>query len=126
MKYIRSIEGKIEEVIAINEDDGSPRVVGGHAYRDRSYILKEADDVEELFDATVFVGEDGRLPVFVKRLHEEDDKDRKLTECILDIGGWLTWLGSYPRKGVIYGAIWTKKGLIYVAEMNKEGGFDLL
>lgn len=26
----------------------------------------------------------------------------------------------------IYGAIWTDKGLIYVAEMNKEGEFELL
>ena len=29
-------------------------------------------------------------------------------------------------KGIIYGAIWTDKGLIYVAKMNEKGVLELL
>ena len=32
----------------------------------------------------------------------------------------------FKTKGKVYGAIWTDKGLIYVAKMNQEGKLELI
>ena len=69
---------------------------------------KVADTIEELCD--VFVYEQ-------KSNHELYDILCKNKEN--DI--------NYIKNGTsIYGAIWTKKGLIYVAKMNKKGELELL
>lgn len=64
-------------------------------------VLKQADTIKELCDEFVMIS---------------DGKHK------LDIG-----CHSYGDKKIqIYGAIWTDKGLIYVAEMNEKGCLELL
>ena len=64
-------------------------------------IVKESDDIEELFDDKVKVFDDG-------------------TRIICpDIS---TKTGHY----ILHGAIWTEIGLIYVAKMNEEGDWKVL
>ena len=66
-----------------------------------SEIIKQADTIKELCDEFVMIS---------------DGKHK------LDIG-----CHSYGDKKIqIYGAIWTNKGLIYVAKMNEKGELELL
>ena len=66
-----------------------------------SEIIKQADAIKELCDEFVMIS---------------DGKHK------LDIG-----CHSYGDEKIqIYGAIWTDKGLIYVAKMNKKGELELL
>ena len=66
-----------------------------------SEIIKQADTIEELCDEFVMIS---------------GGKHK------LDIG-----CHSYGDKKIqIYGAIWTDKGLIYVAKMNEKGELELL
>ena len=39
---------------------------------------------------------------------------------------WYKLDGYCSTRAIIYGAIWTDKGLIYVAKMNKQGELELL
>ena len=72
-------------------------------------IIKLADTIEELCDEFVFIGQDN-VPILMESLQECLDR-------VEDLG-----LTSYK----IFAAIWTGKGLIYVAKMNKKGELELL
>lgn len=61
-------------------------------------IIKQADTIEELCDEFVF----GNVIISLK----EAKRDCEI--------------------GNVYGAIWTDKGLKYVAKMNEKGEFELL
>ena len=64
---------------------------------------KVADTIEELCDEFVYVDEE------IKQFLVSDDIDK------------------YKAKQYkVFGAIWTNKGLIYVAKMNDKGEFELL
>ena len=72
---------------------------------------RKADTIEELCDWYVtFYSKDG---------HTEHctyyDLDRDLFQSLIR-----------AKSFTIYGAIWTDKGLIYVAKMNEKGEFELL
>ena len=83
-----------------------------YVYKD-SEILKQADTIEELCDEFVVILGNGRH-TFIGSLRPNGR------------GG----LGWYKRRNYkivnVYGAVWTDKGLNYVAEMNAEGEFKLL
>ena len=67
-------------------------------------IIKQANTIEELCDKFVKTRPD--LPTLISQTG-------------------ILW--NVKRTGEeIYGAIWTDKGLIYVAKMNDEGEFELL
>ena len=68
------------------------------------YVRKEADTIEELCDE--FVCGKNHLLLKLYELKSEDFKE--------DV------------KDIVYGAIWTDKGLIYVAKINEKGVFVLL
>ena len=68
-------------------------------------VIKEADTIEELCDEIIVMDEKGRY-FFVS------DKGAKDHEMY--------------KKFYVYGAIWTGKGLIYVAKMNDNGEVELL
>lgn len=68
-------------------------------------IAKQSDTIEELCDEFVSVYD---------KYHDHWDN---LKECLQ-----LCWDGGAE----IYGAIWTDKGLIYVAKMNEKGELELL
>ena len=78
-------------------------------------VIKEADTIKELCDEYVAIINDDNALI---------PKDKYLTgsynlllECCL--------IQQCP-KNEYYGAIWTNKGLIYVAKMNQEGVLELI
>lgn len=109
MRYIRTKDGKIAEIkenMVVKVSDDAIRLV----YKNKPHIcvlngnddiLKQADTIKELCDEFVMIS---------------GGKHK------LDIG-----CHSYGDKKIqIYGAIWTDKGLIYVAKMNKKGELELI
>lgn len=67
-------------------------------------IIKEGCTIEELCDE--FVCGENHLLLKLYELKSEDFKE--------DV------------KDIVYGAIWTDKGLIYVAKMNEKGELELI
>ena len=114
--YIRTKDGRIAEVkenMAIKrcsekvlrlvyKDNRSICVLTGN-----DDIIKQADTIEELCDRFVVI-----------------DKE---TKEVMNIVTFLAYakLWSYCKYN-IYGAIWTYKGLIFVATMNDEGDLELI
>ena len=104
MKYIRT-KDDVYKIILV-----SPLGFVRIDKRDGTYpdvfekdILKQADTIEELCDEFIGVG----------KANEHD----KLNGSSLK---------SYCNYVDIYSAIWTDKGLIYVAKMNDKGELELL
>lgn len=100
MKYIRTKDGRVidNEIMCI-----------GFA---KDNILKQADTIEELCDEFVVVG------IF----------DNQIGCCCFTFSEAkeLKDYAELPQEQIIYGAIWTEKGLIYVAKMNDKGEWELL
>lgn len=69
------------------------------------YVRKEADTIEELCD--MFIAFDAK------------SKKHKIYACLVNA------IEDYYFD-IVYGAIWTDKGLIYVAKMNDKGELKLL
>lgn len=77
-------------------------------------VVKQADNLNELFDEFIH---DNRIIRFESRSKKYfyylgDDFDFDVDKKMIEEG--------------IYGAIWTSKGLIYVAKMNEKGELELL
>ena len=112
MKYIRTKDGIVG--ICTHEDNKNVRIkyhdnLGNHCpLFSKEEILKQADTIEELCDE--FIG-------IYKDEEEIDDKE---------ISYFLENLSRENYFKEIYGAIWTDKGLIYVAKMNDKGELELL
>lgn len=105
MKYIRTKDGIFENDFVHLTLYGDGKCV--MEYKGRFYEppleLKQADTIKELCDCFVFTDS---LNSFYQI---EEDENAVSGEDI-----------------ICYGAIWTDKGLIYVAKMNEEGEFELL
>ena len=104
MKYIRTKDGRIGTGWEIAS---KPNVISfgqPHKFREqisKDDVLKQADTIEELCDEFVV-----------------EDRDEFAIFHNLKL--------AKQTKGIIYGAIWTDKGLIYVAKMNEKGVLELL
>lgn len=73
----------------------------------KNEIIKQANTIEELCDEFVGIDSEGHYLI-----HSIDViKKRKIVPL---------------EKEVIFGAIWTDKGLIYVAKINEKGELELL
>lgn len=98
MKYIRTKDGiyEVEEWFKPLENDMVYIPKEG-----LNKILKQADTIEELCDVYVV----------------EDNYDFAIFNNIKL---------ARQTKGTCYGAIWTDKGLIYVAKVNEKGVMELL
>ena len=74
----------------------------------RDDIVSEADTIEELCDEFLLENKKthwkGYMPYHKSTIHDE----------------------ALQRDYIIYGAIWTDKGLIYAAKMNDKGDLELL
>ena len=112
MKYIRT-KDTIFEVVGENEKvlivkaKGNPQNTYSKS-KCQTDVIKSADTIEELCDEFVIKAYISSYPqiyhsVNLKELNEFREKDT-----------------------IIYGAIWTDKGLIYVAKMNDKGELELL
>ena len=78
-----------------------------------SEIINQSDTIEELCDEFVLYDDETKFyGVLGKGFYHRIDKECKKTMHLAD--------------RYIYGAIWTPKGLIYVAKMNKKGELELL
>lgn len=74
-------------------------------------IINEADTIEELCDFILVWYEKMNEPVFVKY--------NSITYTALKENNRF-------KENKCYGAIWTNKGLIYVAKMDSEGKLELI
>ena len=117
MKYIRTKEemGKIHEVAWTN--CGYIGFLDTKYGCDISHIYKQADTIEELCDELV--------------VHNPSNDGEFYPNHFVYQNKWETMLkpmSDYLKsKGIeIYGAIWTDKGLIYVAKMNDKGELELI
>ena len=113
MKYIRTKDGiyEVEMEIAVDCDAPYYRVFGKDYDVPFEEVINQADTIEELIDEYVVgCSEDYEYPEYYPKV------------CV----GWL--LDDYSQEDgfVIYGAIWTDKGLIYVAKMNDKGELELI
>lgn len=89
--------------------DGSDEYIGEVLIGD---ILKQSDTIEELCDVYV--------SVYEEQLDNEIFWANKYTP--MEVKNFYT--GYIPKE--VYGAIWTDKGLIYVAKLNDKGCLELL
>lgn len=121
MKYIRTKNAIVEynpneKILDTGEhiflaDMSSPNYlyVNEYSYFEKD-IVKQADTIKELCDEYVIIPIDqNKKPIihFIRHINEP-------------IKPFAT------DSHIIYGAIWTDKGLIYVAKMNEKGEFELL
>ena len=72
-------------------------------------ILKKANTIEELCDVFVIKWTDGTYC-------------RNLMDGLSQAKYWL----SHDNNAIIYGAIFTDRAIIYVAELNRKGELELL
>lgn len=106
-RYIRTDEGKIEDLTRcrVSEDLVGKPFNPPHGWLIyREHIIATDDNLEELID-----------------------------EYVLDEYGHYCVIGDIEARdmaeryyGTVYGAIWTDKGLIFVAKMNDKGELELL
>lgn len=112
MKYIRTKDGIYKMILVsplgfvrIDKRDGTfPDIF-------EKDIVKQADNIEELCDEFVVRYGDGYHDLMQRlKWAEMEEYNARLV----------------GNGGTIYGAIWTDKGLIYVAKMNDKGELELL
>lgn len=109
MKYIRTKNGIYDTSKGIYTPSIKMWAIGIATIYDDD-ILKQSDTIEELCDE--FVLYDNQLKTY-------GVFDKMSTKVIT-----FKWIQNHLEiyNGMtIYGAIWTNKGLIYVAKMNEEG-----
>ena len=115
MTYIRMKNGKIYcftgthivgNTIIGYVDDNDKRAFDGGTYIAKEKVVAQADTIEELCDEFVCV-----IP-------------NKEKPYLLDKNTNLRLQANYI--GDVFGAIWTDKGLIYVAKINSKGELELL
>ena len=110
MKYIRTKDAiyKVRKP-ALDEylwEDST--YVYGHEHIKNSEIIEQADTIKKLCDEFVYIS---NLRTWLSPLKTLDGVYLfNKNETLLDV----------------YGAIWTDKGLIYVAKMNEKGELELL
>ena len=118
MKYIRTEDG-----IYVFEDFAKTRgerCLNHYGYQDKNggcilgtledwKCCKKADTIEELCDGFVVRYPNGYLVYKYKKMI--DDYFSEHHKCLIE---------------KVWGAIWTSKGLIYVAKMNEKGELELL
>ena len=113
MKYIRT-KDKIEKV----PNDYANKLV-------ETPTLKIADTIEELCDEFVLVsGSNGDCNPFIVKIKTTRVGTKEVV--FSDNSGHHSLRHHYLQFDNIYGAIWTDKGLIYVAKMNDKGELELL
>lgn len=128
MKYIKNINGKIEELLDETED-----IITVRHYNEwdepvinkmkKSWMVKQSENIEELCDEFRGVWtnycEDG------KDAHEEYHYNKE-KNVFYDDFEELTHKEAIEKFDIFYGAIWFDRGLRYVARLNDRGAWELL
>ena len=104
-KYIRTKTNIVGAISALSNEELFDYLKQFDNYKDD--LIKVADTIEEACDEFVII-------------HKELNGNHTIHR--------YNWLGKSEHKAGndVYGAIWTDKGLIYVAKMNDEGELELL
>ena len=121
MKYIRTENGifrRYKNSTIIDNIFYYPNNGGFPSYK-REPILKQANNIEELCDEFVAITYDNN-----HILYDDEVSDWKTREEYSKLKFEVA--KGFVGKDTIYGAIWTDKGLIYVAKMNDKGEWELL
>lgn len=122
MKYILAIDRFSGDVFCRKIELKKPRKNAKHPITDEEYIawesahycydvLKTTEVVKDLCDEYVVAYEDGARIVY-------SDLDWAKTKARASL--------EFGHKSVIYGAVWTSKGLIYIAKSNENGELELI
>ena len=128
MKYIRTKDGiwlfggihhKGDVIIGKKQE-----IDFGYCF-DKKDIIKQADTIEELCDEFVDTSELKTTNTGGWLYDEFDSKNKCLVYYAEDERRTIP-LNEFEDISKIYGAIWTDKGLIYVAELNEKGEMELL
>ena len=106
MKYIRTKDIVFE---LSYEENGYLYTINGEIGCEPKEVIAQADTIDDLCDEFVWI---------------TPEKERHIKPKTGD-GLWLLCC-NYKNEHKVYGAIWTDKGLIYVAKMNDEGELELL
>ena len=112
MKYVRTKDNRILKYGEQTDKGFNKGIFEIHNIDNNAFapieVLKEADTIEELCDIGVVVNDTTKKVVSIaKEIAPDKYKWRKDTFTI-------------------YGAIWTDKGLIYVAKLNDKGELELI
>lgn len=118
--YETEKNGEIRKIIEICDDTFYPDIKEGDLIIDvkgiYEKIIKEADTIEELIDALVLKNLNTNFCIVMNVSYIKVIKDN-----------WQNIINSDSLKNYItYGAIWTDKGLIYVAKLNDKGALEVL
>ena len=130
MRYIRTKDGriiKIGEQTDVGYEKGTFEVhnkTGIVASYEPIEVLKQADTIKELCDEFVDTSE-LKTTNTGGWLYDEFDSDNKCLVYYAEDERRTIPLNEFDLSK-IYGAIWTNKGLIYVAKMNEKGCLELL
>lgn len=116
-KYIRTKDGKIYELQKTKS--GEKYLVKTNElipeWNEAREVIKQADTIEELCDE--FICENSLIDSSpIKENGRIIDRYSKLDNAIM----------LAKKDLIVYGAIWTDKGLIYRAKMNEKGELELL
>lgn len=104
MKYIRTKD----EIFECEDKEQ-------YKYLETHYeIINQAYTIEELCD------------VFIKKSKDGDDYFQTGTDAFTVFDKKYEYYKKWFEYYDYYGAIWTDKGLIYVAKLNKKGKLELL
>ena len=114
MKYIRMEDEILDTKWLVKCND--ERIENGWFTKNGVPIIaiKQADTIEELCDRFVLVD------------YYMNNCNSLVFRFAFEIEGWLRERMSKMEDYDIRGAIWTDKGLIYVAKMNDKGKLELL
>ena len=121
MKYIRTKEYVYELISDINNKGYNVKVKTPFSYAlvSKAAIIAQADTIEELCDEFVYI-DDYERPYLC---NFDYNQDAIIHYKNGEIGCIFKTSKNYMN---IKGAIWTDKGLIYVAQMNDKGELELL
>ena len=127
MKYVRT-KNSIREIIddygnCCSVKSNHRKTIGGFTIIYGLSFAPRADNIEELCDE--FVLSINRMkPMLFKKHSRTNEQSYDLFK-----ESWEIWQHNKKidkNEHTYYGAIWTDKGLIYVAKMNDKGELELL
>lgn len=123
-KYIRTENGIFDTSKGIYTPSIKMWAIGTATIYDED-IIEESDNLTDLIDGYVTYDINNRYDFFTKKGWYESYPFEEDLKKLKDDTLWV--MNNRPDlKQVLYGAIWTDKGLIYVAKLNKDREWKLI
>ena len=117
MRYIRTKDNRIIDTAKYYLENSNLFKNGAYQEykKELANAYSQADTIEELVDTFVYK--------YVNPYHKEAMPTYEITDMSLKS---MKLTMEMTSGATFYGAIWTDKGLIYVAKMNEKGELELL